>query len=69
VRRVAAYLAVEREAGRLRTDADPQAGAEMLLGACFQRAFVRLFMGLDAPAEPLGDFAPRLARAVLAGLA
>jgi hypothetical protein len=41
---VAAYLRAEQELGRVREDADPEAAAAMLLGACFQRAFLRQFL-------------------------
>ncbi|MFI5844159.1 TetR/AcrR family transcriptional regulator [Catenuloplanes sp. NPDC051500] len=37
------YLAAEQRLGRLRPEADPAAGAAMLLGACFQRAFLGNF--------------------------
>ncbi|MFI6316487.1 TetR/AcrR family transcriptional regulator [Nonomuraea sp. NPDC050556] len=37
---LAAYLRAEQEAGRVRRDADVQAAAGLLLGACFQHAFL-----------------------------
>ena len=40
-----AYLEAERDLGRVREDADPEAAAAMLLGACFQRAFLASFSG------------------------
>jgi AcrR family transcriptional regulator len=42
---VAAYLAAEGRLGRLTGDARPEIAAALLLGACFQRAFVRQFLG------------------------
>ncbi len=42
---LAAYLEAERDLGRVREDADPEAAAAMLLGACFQRAFLASFSG------------------------
>ena len=42
-----AYLEAERDLGRVRDDADPEAAAAMLLGACFQRAFLASFSGED----------------------
>jgi AcrR family transcriptional regulator len=45
---LAAYLEAERDLGRVREDADPEAAAAMLLGACFQRAFLASFSGDDA---------------------
>jgi AcrR family transcriptional regulator len=62
-----AYLRAERDAGRLRADADTFAAASLLLGACAQRAFA-----YDATPEgvrpPLDTFARRLARTLLAGV-
>src|SRR3712207_6286645 len=40
-----AYLEAERNLGRVREDADPEAAAAMLLGSCFQRAFFGSFSG------------------------
>jgi AcrR family transcriptional regulator len=48
---LAAYLDAEKRLGRVREDADPEAAAAMLLGACYQRAFFRSFLGEDMPAE------------------
>ncbi|WP_328358911.1 TetR/AcrR family transcriptional regulator [Streptomyces sp. NBC_00445] len=62
-----AYLRAERDAGRIRADADTFAAASLLLGACAQRAFA-----YDATPEgvrpPLDTFARRLARTLLAGV-
>ncbi|KAF4407825.1 MULTISPECIES: TetR/AcrR family transcriptional regulator [Streptomyces] len=63
---LARYLRAERDAGRVRPDADPDAAASLLLGACSQRVFL-----LDPdgdPGEPLEEFARRMARAVLHGV-
>jgi AcrR family transcriptional regulator len=46
---LAAYLDAEERLGRVREDADPEAAAAMLLGACYQRAFFRSFLGEDVP--------------------
>ncbi|MBB4957512.1 TetR/AcrR family transcriptional regulator [Micromonospora polyrhachis] len=40
---VAAYLAAERDRGRIRPDADPEAAASLLIGACLQYAFLGHF--------------------------
>jgi hypothetical protein len=48
---LAAYLDAEKRLGRVREDADPEAAAAMVLGACYQRAFFRSFLGEDVPAE------------------
>lgn len=45
------YLEAERAQGRICTDADPAAAAALLLGACFQRAFLRHFMGEHGTGE------------------
>lgn len=50
-----AYLEAERGLGRVREDADAEAAAAMLLGACFQRAFFGSFSGEGAiPAQEEG---------------
>lgn len=66
---VAAYLDAERRGGRLRADADPVATAALLLGACFQRAYLRHFLRQDdvAPAEE--RFVAGLVDTLLRGLA
>ena len=52
---LAAYLEAERDLGRVREDADSEAAAAMLLGACFQRAFFKsLFAEGDIPAQEEG---------------
>ncbi|CAL9452806.1 hypothetical protein SUDANB6_02472 [Streptomyces sp. enrichment culture] len=60
-----AYLRAERDAGRLRPDADTFAAASLLLGACAQRAFA---YGATSGPPPVDDFARRLARTLLAGI-
>ncbi|MDB5027371.1 MAG: hypothetical protein JWO66_1060 [Candidatus Eremiobacteraeota bacterium] len=44
---VAAYLSRERSLGRLRDGIDPQAAAQMLLGACFQQVFFEQTIGKE----------------------
>ncbi|WP_405613751.1 TetR/AcrR family transcriptional regulator [Streptomyces sp. NBC_01508] len=67
-RALAAYLRTERDAGRIRADADPDAAAALLLGACQQRAFLCGFPGGE-PVAPAEEFAPTVVRAALLGLA
>ncbi|MGW0882205.1 TetR/AcrR family transcriptional regulator [Streptomyces sp. NPDC002671] len=63
-----AYLRAERDAGRIRADADTFAAASLLLGACSQRAFA--YEATESGERPpLDDFATRLTRALLTGLA
>ncbi|MDH2426658.1 TetR/AcrR family transcriptional regulator [Sphaerisporangium sp. TRM90804] len=67
---LAGYLRALRAGGRIRADADPDSAAALLLGACYQRAFLRQFMGPAAsPPPPLETFAAGLARTVLGGIA
>jgi AcrR family transcriptional regulator len=65
---LAAYLEAERDLGRVREDADPEAAAAMLLGACFQRAFLTSFSGEDViPAQEEG-FVAGIARTLTRSL-
>ncbi len=64
---LAGRLRREGDAGGLRPDADPDAAAALLLGACFQRAFFLHFSGADVVA-PVEEFAPAVARTVWAAL-
>jgi AcrR family transcriptional regulator len=65
---LAAYLRAERDAGRIRADADPDAAAALLLGACLQRGFLKAFTEDETAVRPLEEFAPALARTVLNGI-
>ena len=42
---LATYLRAEQKLGRVPEALDPDAGAALLLGACFQRAFIAQFIG------------------------
>lgn len=64
---LAGRLLRERDAGRLRPDADPGTAAALLLGACFQRAFFLHFSGAEV-VSPVEEFAPAVARTVWAAL-
>ncbi|MGW8379192.1 TetR/AcrR family transcriptional regulator [Streptomyces sp. ODS28] len=69
VRSLADYLRRERGAGRLRPDADPEAAASLLLGACAQRAFVSDFARTTGKEEQgLEEFAVSLVDTVLGGI-
>ncbi|MDA0564731.1 TetR/AcrR family transcriptional regulator [Streptomonospora sp. S1-112] len=60
----AGYLRAERDLGRVSADADPDASAALLVGACFQEAFLRYYAhGPDAEPAPRSR-AEALARAV-----
>ncbi|MFF7098329.1 TetR/AcrR family transcriptional regulator [Streptomyces rubradiris] len=61
----AAYLRAEQDLGRISGDADPDSSAALLIGACFQEAFLRYYaQGTDADAAPRSR-AEALARAVV----
>jgi AcrR family transcriptional regulator len=62
-RALAAYLRDEQALGRVPASIDPDTAAAMVLGACFQHAFLRGFVG-DALVPPLDEFARALARSI-----
>jgi AcrR family transcriptional regulator len=62
---LAAYLADQRERGRVAPDADVEAAALELIGACYLRAFTRYMLG-KGDALPSGE---RTAKALAAQLA
>ncbi|MCK7624750.1 TetR/AcrR family transcriptional regulator [Streptomyces sp. RS10V-4] len=69
---LAAYLAAEQKLGRLAAAADPYAMANLLIGACFHRAFLDLFFAGEAPEGALRpadeeEFATETVRALLGG--
>lgn len=47
---LANYLRAEQQLGRVRADADPEAVAHLLLGACLYRAVLLPFLGVDQSA-------------------
>ncbi|MEV6966642.1 helix-turn-helix domain-containing protein [Hamadaea sp. NPDC051192] len=58
---VAGYLTGEQQAGRVRADADVAAAADLLLGCCFQQAFLSHYQG-----RPVGrEAAERYVRTLL----
>lgn len=59
--RVTAYLDTEARHGRIRPDADLDAATSLLLGACFQYAFLASFEDRDPTEEELDEWAGRLA--------
>jgi len=53
VARFTDYLRAERDLGRVSADADPDTAAALLVGACFQQAFLRYYAeGPDAAPAP-----------------
>ncbi|MGK5532422.1 TetR/AcrR family transcriptional regulator [Streptomyces sp. URMC 129] len=67
LRALTAYLRGERARGRVSGGADPAATAALLLGACFQRAFLHCFWE-EEPPTPLHEFAATLAETLLTGI-
>ncbi|MBQ1123397.1 TetR/AcrR family transcriptional regulator [Streptomyces sp. A73] len=65
---LAAYLRAERERGAVRPDADVDAAAALLLGACSQRAFLYDFADGECPEQPLGEFVRGLVSTLLHAL-
>jgi AcrR family transcriptional regulator len=68
VERLADYLRAEQKLGRVAPDADPDASAALLAGACFQQAFLRYYAhGPAAPPAP-DETATALARTLARSL-
>ena len=65
---LASYLEAEERLGRVRKDANPEAAAAMLLGACYQRAFFRSFLGEVAPAEGEVSFVESIVQTLMRSL-
>jgi AcrR family transcriptional regulator len=63
---VAAYLRAEVALGRISAGTDVEAAASLLLGACFQQAFLASFE--DTRPSDMDEQGTRLADALLAGL-
>ena len=66
---LAAYVRAKRDLGRIDASVDPDAGAAMLLGACFQHAFFSAFSGQPIPAAERPRFAASLVTCLLSGRA
>jgi AcrR family transcriptional regulator len=65
---VSAYLRAEQRLGRLSRSAKPSVAAALLIGACFQRAFLRSFLGEQAGADADQVFARDAVRTLLRSL-
>jgi hypothetical protein len=61
-----AYLRAEQEHGRIRSDADPDAAAAVLLGACFHAVFLTAY--LDDQPRDSEEFARNIAAIVMNGV-
>ncbi|WP_219418618.1 TetR/AcrR family transcriptional regulator [Pseudonocardia nigra] len=62
---LARYLGAERDLGRIAPDADPDALAALLLGACFQQGFLASFTGAPPTVAEREALARRLVTAVV----
>ena len=58
---VAGYLREEQQLGQIAADADPQASARLLLGACLSYSFSAMLLGDDSVPPP-GEYAIGLVR-------
>lgn len=65
---LAAYLRAEQRAGRIRTDADTEAAAGAILGACFQRAYMAEILGTEPSDTTPEAFIDKLLDTVMTGL-
>ena len=65
---LARYLRLEQERGRIRPGADCDAAASLLLGSCFQYAFLRCFAQLPPDPAAAAAHADGIAATLLAGL-
>ena len=68
VQALARYLRSEQERGRVRPGADCDAAASLLLGSCFQYAFLRCFAQLPPDPAAAGAHATTIVATLLAGL-
>lgn len=65
---VAAYLRAEQDIGRVSREADPEAAAALLLGACLYHAFLHSFYGEEPSAQALEALAAALTDTAINGL-
>lgn len=62
------YLSAEQRRGRIRVDADCAAAAALLLGACFQYAFLCCFEQRQPPPGEIDAYAAQVTGTLLAGI-
>jgi AcrR family transcriptional regulator len=65
---VAAYLVAEQKLGRVRNDADCRMAANLIIGACWQRAALYHYFGEDILPVDDASYAATLAVTVMRGL-
>ncbi len=66
--RVADYIVAEQRRGRINEHADPLSVAALLLGPCFQYAFLRHLVGADPLPVTEGEFVTNLVQTLMLGL-
>lgn len=64
-RRVADYITAEQRQGRINEQADPLSVAALLLGPCFQYAFLRHLVGADPLPMTEGQFVTNLVQTLM----
>jgi hypothetical protein len=69
VNALATYLRTEQQRGRVWAGADCDAAASLLLGSCFQFAFLRCFAQLPPDPAAADAHAAAIVATLLAGLA
>jgi AcrR family transcriptional regulator len=69
VEALARYLRLEQQRGRIRAAADCDAAASLLLGSCFQHAFLRCFAQLPPDPAAAAEHATAITATLLTGLA
>jgi AcrR family transcriptional regulator len=67
--RVAAYIMAEQQRGRINAHLNPLSVAALLLGPCFQYAFLRQFIGAAPLPMTEEEFVTGLVQTLIAGLA
>jgi AcrR family transcriptional regulator len=68
IRRVSEYLRAEQRAGRVTDRVSAEHAAQLILGACFSRAFLLRFLGEGTIDEPNDRFAREIVKTALRGL-
>jgi AcrR family transcriptional regulator len=68
IRHLSGYLAREQRLGRVAERVSPEHAAQLVLGACFARAFLLRFLGEGTIVEPNDRFAREVVKTALAGI-
>jgi hypothetical protein len=68
IRNLAEYLGREQHLDRVSSGISGEHAAQLILGACFARAFLRRFLGDGTITEPGDRFAREIVKTALRGL-